>query len=134
MMDIHRNKVTDFIYYLEKAGLIGQLRDQTKGIRALGKVEKIYLGNTNLIYLLSEGAPDIGNIRESLFLSQMSVMNDVISSKVADFTIGDDTFEVGGKGKGQRQIESVESGYVVKDDIESGYGNVVPLWAFGFNY
>lgn len=134
MMDIHRNKVTDFIYYLEKAGLVGQLRDQTKGIRALGKVEKIYLGNTNLIYLLSEGAPDIGNIRESFFFSQMSVMNDVISSKVSDFTIGDDTFEVGGKGKGQRQIESVESGYVVKDDIESGYGNVVPLWAFGFNY
>lgn len=134
MMDIHRNKVTDFIYYLEKAGVVGQLRDQTKGIRALGKVEKIYLGNTNLIYLLSEGTPDIGNIRESLFFSQMSVMNDVISSKVSDFTIGDNTFEVGGKGKGQRQLEGVESGYVVKDDIESGYANVVPLWAFGFNY
>ncbi|MFI3259426.1 MAG: hypothetical protein R3Y16_04955 [Rikenellaceae bacterium] len=126
-MDIHRNKVTDFINYLERAGIIGQLRDQTKGIRALGKVEKIYLGNTNLIYLLSEGTPDIGNIRESLFFSQMSVMNDVISSKVADFTIADSTFEVGGKGKGQRQIDSVESGYIVKDDIEWGYGNVVPL-------
>ncbi|MFI3278305.1 MAG: hypothetical protein SNH28_05905 [Rikenellaceae bacterium] len=126
--------MTYLIYYFEKAGLVGQLRSQTKGIRALGKVEKIYLGNTNLIYLLSEGTPDIGNVRESLFFSQMSVMNDVISSKVADFTIGDDTFEVGGKGKGQRQIESARSGYVVKDDIESGYGNVVPLWAFGFNY
>ena len=31
---------------------IGQLRDDTGGIRGLGKVEKVYLDNTNLAYLL----------------------------------------------------------------------------------
>ena len=44
------------------------------------------------------------------------------------------TFEVGGKNKKRKQIESVENGYVVKDDIERGFLNTIPLWAFGLNY
>ena len=24
--------------------------------------------------------------------------------------------------------------YVVKDDIETGYGNIIPLWQFGLTY
>lgn len=134
MMDVHRNKVTDFMYYLEMAGVIAQLRNNTKGIRALGKVEKVYLGNTNLIYSLAEDKPDVGNLRETIFFSQMSVRNSVTSSDVADFAIGEHTFEVGGKGKTTKQITDVDNAYVVKDDIEYGYRNTVPLWAFGFNY
>lgn len=44
------------------------------------------------------------------------------------------TFEVGGKKKRQRQLQSIENGYVVKDDIETGYGNIIPLWMFGMLY
>lgn len=50
MIDVHHNQVTDFLYYLERAGIITQLRGETGGIRLLGKVEKVYLDNTNLIY------------------------------------------------------------------------------------
>ena len=39
-----------------------------------------------------------------------------------------------GRKKGQRQIADVVEGYVVKDDIEVGYLNVVPLWNFGLCY
>ncbi|MDR2811457.1 MAG: AAA family ATPase [Tannerellaceae bacterium] len=134
MIDIHRNQVVNFLWYLEKAGIISQLRNSTKGIRLLGKVEKVYLGNTNLIYSLAEGSPNIGNLRETLFFSQMAVRNSVFSSEKSDFQINDYTFEVGGKGKGQKQIEGIDNAFVVKDDIEYGYGNIVPLWAFGFNY
>ena len=24
--------------------------------------------------------------------------------------------------------------YIVKDDIEFGHGNIIPLWCFGLNY
>jgi hypothetical protein len=134
MMEVHRNQVTDFMFYLEKAGIISQLRTQVQGIRALGKIEKVYLGNTNLIHTLAEDKPEIGNTRETFFFSQMSVKNDVFSSDISDFTINGKTFEIGGKKKGQKQIEEAAEGYIVKDDIEFGYMNTVPLWAFGFNY
>ena len=41
---------------------------------------------------------------------------------------------VGGRKKGHRQIEDVPNGYIVKDDTEFGYMNVIPLWHFGLNY
>lgn len=134
MTDLHRNQVADFLFYLEKAGIIAQLRGTTAGIRQLGKVEKTYLDNTNLAYSLSENTPDIGNVRETFFLSQMKVNNEVLSSDKADFQIGKYTFEIAGANKQQKQIHGLGNAYVVKDDIEYGYGNVIPLWHFGFNY
>jgi hypothetical protein len=119
---------------MEKAGLIMQLKSNTGGIRALGKIEKIYLDNPNLIYILADEAADIGNVRETFFYNQMSVNNIVYSSDNADFVIDDYTFEVGGKNKGQKQISGISKAFIVKDDIEFAYQNVLPLWTFGFNY
>ncbi|MGN1217667.1 MAG: ATP-binding protein, partial [Phocaeicola sp.] len=44
------------------------------------------------------------------------------------------TFEVGGKSKKQKQIKNVNDAFIVKDDIENAYMNIIPLWTFGFNY
>ena len=129
-----RNNIEDYLVYMEKAGLIAQLRDGTGGLGELGKVEKIYLDNTNLMNSLGDGEEDTGTIRETFFFNQMRVNQKVTSSSLSDFDIKDMTFEVGGKSKGKRQIAEAKKGYVVKDDIEYGYGNVVPLWAFGLNY
>lgn len=134
MTGISRNDVPSYLVYMEKAGMITQLRDTTGGIRGMGKVEKLYLDNTNLIYALSPNHADIGNIRETFFINQMRVRNDVVLSRVSDFEIENKVFEIGGRKKGQKQISTVENGYVVKDDIETGYANVIPLWAFGLNY
>lgn len=134
MINVSRNDVGDYFYYMERAGMIGQLRDATGGIIGLGKVEKIYLDNTNLAYVLGGSATNIGNVRETFFFNQMRVNHKVVASEVADFKIDNITFEVGGKSKGLRQIANVNDGFVVKDDIEYGSGNVVPLWTFGLNY
>ncbi|GAF01538.1 ATP-binding protein [Saccharicrinis fermentans] len=134
MISVSRNSLDDYFMYMEKAGLISQLRNETSGIRSLGKVDKVYLDNTNLIYSLAGEKSNIGNIRETFFLNQMRVRNEVISSKNADFVIKDSSFEVGGKNKQQKQIEKNGKSYIVKDDIEFGYLNVLPLWAFGLNY
>lgn len=129
-----KNAIPDYLGYLESAGMIGLLRDDTAGLRALGKVEKVYLDNTNLMYALSKGEPNIGNIREAFFYNQMRVNNNVTASKMSDFVIDGKTFEVGGKKKGQKQIADAKEGYIVKDDIEYGFGNIIPLWHFGLNY
>ena len=84
---------------MERAGIIAQLRNNTGGIRLLGKIEKIYLDNTNLIYALAENRPDIGNMRETFFLSQMKIRNKIVASEKSDFEIDGYTFEVGGSGK-----------------------------------
>jgi predicted AAA+ superfamily ATPase len=133
-LDIHRNSVSDLVVWLEKAGLINILRDETQGIQLLGKVNKVYLNNPNISYVLSDNDPDIGNIRETIFLAWIKPLYHVTSSSVADFKVNEYTFEVGGRKKGQHQIKGVANAYVVKDDIEYGYLNEIPLWAFGLLY
>ncbi len=129
-----RNNIADYCLFIEEAGLIAQLRDATGGIRGLGKVDKIFLDNTNLIYSLASTNLNSGNIRETFFLNQLRLKYEVIASPVADFRIGDYTFEVGGKNKGLKQIQGLENAFVVKDSIESGYLNTIPLWQFGLTY
>ncbi len=131
---ISRNYIQDYLMYMERAGMIAQLRDAVGGLRGLGKTEKLYLDNTNLIYALSPARADIGNVRETFFMNQLRVLGNVASSPVSDFLVNGMTFEIGGRKKGQKQISEVDNGYIVKDDIESGYANVLPLWAFGLLY
>lgn len=133
-LDMHRNAVSDLMVWLDKADLINILRDDVEGYKLLGKVNKIYLNNPNLAYALSDDEPNIGNIRETIFLAWLRVTHKVTASSVSDFKVGKYTFEVGGKKKGQHQIKDVEHAYVVKDDIEYGHLNEVPLWAFGLLY
>ncbi len=134
MINVSRNSLDDYFSYMEKAGLIGQLRNETSGIRGLGKVDKVYLDNTNIIFNLVGDKSNVGNLRETFFFNQMRVENEVISSKKADFVIDNYTFEIGGKNKQQNQINKDGKSFVVKDNIEYGYLNVIPLWAFGLNY
>ena len=129
-----RNNIADYCLFIEEAGLITQLRDATGGIRGLGKVDKVYLDNTNLIYNLASVDPNPGNIRETFFLNQLRLKYDVITSPAADFRIDDFTFEVGGKSKGLKQIQGLDNGFIVRDGIEHGYLNIVPLWHFGMIY
>ena len=131
---ISRNDIADYIYYMERAGMLMSLHDTTQGIRSIGKSHKLYVDNTNLMYVLSPENIDKGNLRETFFLNQMRVKYPVIASQKADFEIGNYVFEVGGKNKNQKQLDNNPNGYIVKDDIEFGYRNVIPLWAFGFTY
>src|SRR5690606_14536352 len=134
MLNISRNNIADYLLYLEEAGMVAQLRDATGGIRALGKVDKVYLDNTNLVYALAQGSQNAGNMRETFFLNQLRVNHKVFASSSSDFKINTMEFEIGGKNKGAKQIINVARGFVVKDDIEKGFLNTIPLWHFGLMY
>ena len=134
-IDVNRKLVSDLMIYLEKAQLVTILRDNSFGISSLGKVEKIYLNNTNLSYALVGEMTDIGNARETVFLSLLNPIYDITSSPHSDFVIDKKyTFELGGRNKKQKQIKDVKDSYLVKDDIEYGSANIVPLWTFGLLY
>lgn len=131
---VSRNDIATYLLYMEKAGMIGQLRDQTGGMRGLGKTEKVYLDNTNMIYVMSGDNANIGNVRETFFYNQTRLALPVTSSKVSDFEIGKYTFEVGGRKKGSKQVKDVENAYIVRDDTEYASGQFLPLWSFGLLY
>lgn len=134
MLAVSRNNIADYLLYMEEAGMVSQLRFETKGIRGLGKVDKVYLDNTNLVCNLSKDNPNKGNIRETFFMNQLRVAYPIVSSKIADFTIDAFDFEIGGKNKSSKQIKTAANGFVVKDDIETGFLNTIPLWHFGLLY
>ncbi len=132
--ETQRGMIGDYLEYMEKAGLLKKLFDGTSGISQMGKIEKLFINNTNLMYLFSGDSPDIGNIRETFFLNQTSTLHQVTHPKAGDFKIDGHTFEIGGKKKTFAQVKDIENAYVVKDDIEYGHGRTIPLWHFGLLY
>lgn len=135
-LGISRNTLPKYMQYLEKAGLIGVLREKVQGIKLLEKIEKIYLNNPNEAYILSDETPNIGTLRETIFFAWLRVEHLVSSSPVSDFEVDGLTFEIGGKNKGKKQLATLPSdkAYVVKDDTEYVFKNFIPLWMFGFVY
>jgi len=133
-LEVNRADLKDMLFYLEKSGMIACVAPDDTGLSRLAKTEKIYLDNTNLVYALGGSQVDVGNLRETAFVMMTRVRNEVYTSPVSDFTIGDFTFEVGGRKKGKKQLGAVDNGYVVKDDIEYATTGVIPLWALGLGY
>src|SRR5690606_4759151 len=132
---ISRNTLVQSIKILERAGLVNELYRDSSGIGVLTKPEKLYLNNSNLMYALANQNTNIGNVRETFFLNQFKGLHEIGLSETADFIVDQTyTFEIGGKNKTKRQIASVHNAYVAKDGIEVGYGNIIPVWLFGFLY
>ncbi|VAW15139.1 ATPase [hydrothermal vent metagenome] len=135
MIQVSRNILPDYFSYLERTKMILLLKNSTKGIRALGKLEKVYLDNTNLMSVLSPEKRNTGNIRETFFINQVSAGHTCTLPPDGDFLVNDNyLFEVGGKNKPRKQIAGLKNAFLVKDDIEYGYGNIIPLWYFGLLY
>ena len=133
--NIHRNSLNNYLYYLEQAKILSLLFPAGNSTAVLQKPEKIFLNNTTLLAALAEQKPNIGTVRETFFLSQLQTLHKVQLPKQGDFYVNNTyTFEVGGKGKGQKQLESLENAWVVKDDIEFPMLKTIPLWMFGLLY
>jgi len=132
---IERNTLLKYLHFLEKAAILKFLDAAGKGISLLQKPNKIYLNNTNLMFALAPGHPDIGTLRETFFFNQTSQRYPVHLSPESDFLVdGQFTFEVGGKNKKATQIKGLSNAFLAADQIETGAGNQIPLWLFGLLY
>lgn len=135
------SKPSLYIYldYLEKSGLLSGVMAQGAGSKLARKPAKIYLGNTNLLRAVSGNLSredPIGTIRETFVQHQLdSAGLQLRIPEKGDFLIENKyLFEVGGLSKGKHQITGEENAYILKDDIEIGYANVIPMWLIGFLY
>uniref|UniRef100_UPI004047FEED hypothetical protein n=1 Tax=Mariniflexile sp. TaxID=1979402 RepID=UPI004047FEED len=131
---ISLNTMKNYLKLLNDAQLLELLYVEEKGINSLGKPEKIFLNNPNLMHNLSMDA-NKGTIRETFFLNQLQYQHLVFASSTVDFMVaGKYEFELGGKSKKQKQTKRLQDTYVVKDDIVIGTDFAIPLWLFGFLY
>lgn len=134
-MGINRATLMNYLHYLAEIGLTINLYKEAKGNSKLQKPSKIYLENTNLMYVLSPSKANAGNVRETFFANQLGYKHHLNYHETADFFVDETySFEIGGKDKSGKQIKSLENAYIVSDDIEYGFQNKIPLWLFGFLY
>lgn len=135
IVGVSRNTLIQAIKILNRAGLVNELYKDTSGIGVLTKPEKLFLNNTNLMYVLAKENINIGNVRETFFLNQFIGIHEINLSEKADFIIDKKfTFEIGGKNKTKKQIATISDAFVAKDGIEIGFSNQIPVWLFGFMY
>jgi predicted AAA+ superfamily ATPase len=134
-MNIHRTTLMTYLYYLEEVGLTIHLQKESFGNAKLQKPAKIYLENTNLMYVLSPKRTDMGNVRETFFANQVGYQSQLGYHEKTDFMV-DQTyaFEIGGREKANKQINGLADAFIASDELEFGYKNKIPLWLFGFLY
>ena len=133
-LETDRNQGLKMLYALQRAGLLQLLSDDAKRLDNLSRPDKIYISNPTMMYALTPKV-DIGTLRETFFINQLSQGHDLRYPKAGDFLVDKRfLFEVGGKGKKFDQIKDIPGSFLAVDDTEVGYGNRIPLWMFGLLY
>jgi predicted AAA+ superfamily ATPase len=132
------DNISDYIRYLNLAGLIRVLHPNKSGNAYLRNPNKLYPDNTNLIYssyLPLNNDQLQGKIRETFALNQLqNGKHTVYYSESGDFKLKDYVFEIGGKNKTIEQIKEHSKGYVFADGILTGSKRIIPLYLLGFLY
>ena len=90
-------------------------------LKKLEVEEKIYLQNPNQLYAISSSKDsEIGTVRETFFISMVSLNHQISLPKNGDFIIDKKyVFEVGGKNKTFEQLKDINNSFTAIDDIEN---------------
>lgn len=129
-----RDSCLKMLYALDRAGILNLLTAELKNYKKLVNPDKIFLGNPNIMHALG-GRTETGTIRETFFANQVGAYNTLQYPKKGDFfACGKCLFEVGGRSKSFEQIKDEPNSFLAVDEMETGLGNRIPLWLFGFLY
>ena len=133
-VEVTRNQLMKFFTLLNEGAILRTLMDSTTQPKRAAKPEKILFDNPSVMQALGI-MHKTGTVRESFVASMLSVAGELHVPKVGDFLLSRKyLFEVGGRNKGFSQIADKPDSYVVADDIETGFGNKIPMWLLGFLY
>lgn len=128
-IETSRATVMNYLRYLKNAKLI-QLLYSNGDENEMKKPDKIYMQNTNLLYAITPANAVKLNLRHTFFYHQVGYRNMLNSSTQADFLVNNSYLvHVGG-----RKAEAPNGHFAASDMIETGRGNKIPLWLFGFLY
>jgi uncharacterized protein len=128
-IETSRATVMNYLRYLKNAKLI-QLLYSNGDENEMKKPDKVYMQNTNLLYAIAPNNVDKVNLRHTFFYNQVGSKAYLNSSVAADFLVNNSWLvHVGG-----HKTEAPENHFAAADMIETGQGNKIPLWLFGFLY
>ena len=124
---IGKIKLYQLLNVMEETGLIKIVR-YAKDTKTFSKGAKIFFADPS-IYSVLNG--DMGTRRESYIVEAFSDNGKSVfackDERNGDFIINELTVEVGGRSKKVKKAD-----YVIRDDIDLPYKNVIPLWLIAF--
>ena len=134
LMDVTGTQLLKILLMLDKSKILRLLYYKTeKDSGSLRKPQKILFGNTSLLYALEN--PDKGKIRETFLAAALAPKHRLGYPRSGDLMVENRyLFEVGGVHKKFTQIADIPDSFLAMDGIETGFGNKIPLWLFGFLY
>lgn len=134
IIGVSRNSIIKMFNLLDRGGIVHCINSGWRSAKSVAKPQKILFSNTDILAALSS-LNDKGTVRETFVASMLSDSHNITEPPAGDFLIDEKyIIEVGGKKKKYKQIADIPNSYVIADDIETGYGNKIPMWILGFLY
>ena len=133
---LKRETILNYLTYMANAKLLQLLYCDKVNVKRLQKPDKIYIDNPNMLHAWATTPVQIGTVRETFVVNQLTTKHNVeFGKKRGDFLVDRKfTIEVGGEDKGFRQIKDIPDSYVLADNLETAVGRKLPIWAVGFLY
>ncbi len=133
-IQVSRNTIVRMFELLHKGAIVRCIYSGWRSPKSVAKPEKILFDNTDIMAALS-AANDVGTVRETFVASMLAPAHKIYEPPTGDFLIDEKyVLEVGGKTKTFKQVANLSDSFVVADDEETGIGNRIPMWLFGFLY
>ncbi|MBT7144478.1 MAG: ATP-binding protein, partial [Bacteroidetes bacterium] len=112
-----RDILLKYLHLISNAEIINLLNQSGSPTSILQKPEKIYINNPTLMLALDESA-NVGTLRETFFMNQVSSNHKLNAPKTGDFLVDNKyLFEIGGKNKTKKQIAGIPNSFTVHADM-----------------
>lgn len=126
-IETSRATVMNYLAYLKQGKLINLLYEGDED--PMKKPSMVYMQNPNLVFSVLQGDVDQSILHKTFFYNQVNYKNNVGATRLGDFIVNNKTiFHIDPK----NSPSSIRQGICVRDMIEFGDNNNIPLWLFGF--
>lgn len=133
-IEVSRNTIIKMFELLDKGAIVRCLYSGWKSPKSVAKPGKVLFNNTDILAALST-MNEIGTVRETFVASMIAPKHKLTEPPAGDFLVDEKyLLEVGGPSKSFKQVANIPDSFVVADDEETGFGNRIPMWLFGFLY
>lgn len=133
-IQVSRNSVVRMFDLLDRGAVLRSLHSGWRSPKSVAKPEKVLFDNTDIMAALST-LNEVGTVRETFVSSMLAPAHQLNEPVKGDLLVDEKfLFEIGGKNKQYGQIADLPDSFVIVDDTETGFGNKIPMWLFGFLY